>query len=443
MKRADHYLIQQVLDGEVSQEIFNDFQKRLREEPELKKLYEEYALLQHALSEEFEGSDGGERTPQTSARRSFKIPWMVAIAAVLACIAALGFYQPWNSQKSIVDVAILTFSVDAVWRIDGHSRTIGGATGIANGSVLHLTRGRAGVSVNPADTAMIEGPAELKFLSSDALFIAKGKAYFNLGTTGSGVTLMTPRLTRMGVGTRFGIEVPADGPDEILVSEGTVRIVSSATNESVLLTPGDAARVLAAGPIERFPADGRLFAKNLGKFKLGVSGPFDKSQWRLDFGNPAISGNRIDGENYAAFFRLSEPMPGPKSSILLATLDVGNPSKGAFHTDGWAGMSFFSKGAEVLFFGDAFGTKATWSLDVKQRTPVILPERPVVGPQVVTLRYDRRTGEVSLHKSGLPLGPPICAGIIPPSTEFDEIRLGASSAAALAVKSLTIRVDEE
>jgi hypothetical protein len=140
---------------------------------------------------------------------------------------------------------------------------------------------------------------------------------------------------------------------------------------------------------------------------------------------------------------LPEPLPGPGDSVLLATLDVGKPSEGEFHTDGWAGMSFFNKNVEILFFGDSFGTHTTWSLDVKQSVPVILPERPVTGPRMVTLRYDPRTGEVSLHEGGVPLGPVVCSGKIPPGSEFDEIRLGASSGAALAVKSLVIQVGGE
>ena len=144
-----------------------------------------------------------------------------------------------------------------------------------------------------------------------------------------------------------------------------------------------------------------------------------------------------------AAIRLPEPLPGPGDSVLLATLDVGKPSNGEFHTDGWAGMSFFSKNVEILFFGDSFGTHTPWSLDVKQSVPVILPERPVMGPRVVTLRYDPRTGAVSLHEGGVPLGPVICSGKIPPGSEFDEIRLGASSGAALAVKSLVIQVGGE
>lgn len=443
MKRADHYLVQQVLDGDVSRETFDGFQKRLREEPELAKLYEDYALLQHTLGEEFEGGHAAGVPPGEPTRRTFGLPAMLAIAAGLAFIAAVVFFHPWKPGHALEDVAVLTFSVDAVCRIEGASRTIGGATGVSSGTVLHLSHGRAGISLNPAVTAFVEGPAELTFHSSDSLHMARGRGYFKRGGTGGGLELTTPRLTAMDFGTEFGIEVPADGPDELLVSVGSVRIVANAGGEAVLLGAGDSVRVPVSGAIRRFPADDRAFAKGLGRFRSVVSGPFDKTRWRVDFGNPSITDNRIDGENYSAFLRLPEPVPGPGGSVLLATLDVGKPSMGEFHTDGWAGMSFFSEGREVLFFGDSFGTRSTWSLDVKQRVPVILPEQPVAGPRMVTLRYDPRTGDVSLHDGGVPLGQPICAGKIPPGGGFDEIRLGASSGAALAVKSLEIRVGGE
>lgn len=71
-----------------------------------------------------------------------------------------------------------------------------------------------------------------------------------------------------------------------------------------------------------------------------------------------------------------------------------------------------------------------------------MPEEPVVGPRAVTLRYDPRTGHVSLHSGGLPLSPPFCEGKIPAGTRFDKIRIGASAGAALTVNSLVIRVGE-
>lgn len=438
MKRNDHHLVQRVLDGDVTREAFDGFQQRLRDDPEFARLYEGYALLHHTLSEEYEDAhfDGRAMVP---ARRHRSIPAVVAAAALLALAAVLLWLQPWLHGKGEDDIAVVTFSVDAVWQIDGTSRNIGGATGVGKGCGLHLRQGRAGISLEPSVTAVIEGPADVEFLSENSLYLANGRGFFQRGGNGDGLTVTTPRLTAVDSGTEFGIEVPPNGPDELHVAKGRVRIVPKSGSDAVMLAAGDAARIPSSGAIMRFPSDGRHFADSLGRFHTVVSGPFKKSDWRMEFGNPSLSDNRIDGANFSAFLRLPRPEPSGGNTILLATLDVGKPAAGEFHTDGWAGMSFFSNGREVLFFGDSYGSKSTWSLDVKQHIPVILPEHPVAGPKVVTLRYDMRSGTVSLHEGGAPLKAPFCEGKLPAGIRFDEIRLGASAGAALAVSSLNIR----
>ena len=92
-----------------------------------------------------------------------------------------------------------------------------------------------------------------------------------------------------------------------------------------------------------------------------------------------------------------------------------------------------------LYFGPVgTGVRRTWSLDVKQQSPIILPGNPLVGPRTVTLRYDRKTGEVSLHEGRIPLRAAFCAGKLPAGTVFDELRIGASSIAGLTVRDLTV-----
>jgi hypothetical protein len=443
MKKTDHHLVQQVLDGEVTREAFDGFQQRLRAEPELVDLYGGYALLQHSLSEEFEGGPAPEHGQAVRSRRLAGIPVLLVFAAALAIAGTILWFQPFAGSNKGYDVAVVTFSVDAVWQFEGASRNLGGATGVDQGSKLHLRQGRAGISLEPSVTAVIEGPADVTFLAKDSLHLTQGRGFFTRGGTGGGLTITTPKLTAVDSGTEFGIDVPVAGPDELHVKAGKVEVVSKAGNESALLVAGDAVRVPATGPMERFAAGGRHFATGLGRFQTVLSAPFNRSDWRLEYGNPSFSDTRIEGANYAAFLQFPEPQPSGENSVLLATLEVGKPVGGEFHTDGWAGISFFSNGAEVLFFGDSFGTKPTWSLDVKQRIPVILPEQPLTGPRTVTLRYDRRSGEASLHDGGVPLKTPFCVGNLPAGTRFDEIRIGASSGAALTVNSLHVKVGGE
>lgn len=437
MKKQDHQLVQRVLDGDITPEDFKDFQDRMRGEPGLGNLYQEYALLHHTLSEEFEGGYPVEGLAPHGVGR---LLWpAMLVMAVVAVAAGMWWLRPWFQEDVPADVAVATFSVDAVWSFDGTTRNLGGATGVGSGSKLKLGQGRVSISLEPAVSAVIEGPAEVVFDSVDSLRLDRGRGYFHRGGTSGSLTVTTPRLTAVDSGTEFGLEVPGEGPDELHVTQGKVRVLSRKTNKEVMIEAGNAARVSDSGEIELMPSDGRPFAAGLGRFETLLTSPFEKSQWRSDYGFPAFSAQRIEGQNYAVFLPLGGPQPSGDNSVLLVTLGTGNPLGGEFHTDGWAGMSFFSKGEEVLFFGDSFGTKPTWSLDVKQRIPVILPEHPVAGPRTVTLRYDLRTGGVTLHDGGLPLKAPFCEGRLPPGSRFDEIRIGASAGAALTVTSLLIR----
>ncbi len=439
MKKSDHQLVQQALDGDLSQEMFARFQERLRGEPELVKLYESYVLLHHTLHEELGSGNGVSAAETESSRRGFRPAWLISAAVLMACVAGW-LLLPWIGKASADDVAVVTFSVDAGWELDGASRSLGGATGIGEGSTLHLRHGRASISFAPATTVLIEGPAEVTIPALNQLNLTSGRGYFQCRGTGGGLVVTTPRFTALDSGTEFWMDVGDRGNDVVQVIEGSVRISVISDGESMTLRAGDAIRIQSSGLIQRMPADGSPRSKDLGRFK-SIACPLEKSQWRVTYGNPEISDGRIDGKNYSVFHALSDADVG--STVMLATLDVGKSAEGEFHTDGWAGMSFFSGGREVLFFGDPFGAGSMWALDVKQGAPVIVPEHSVSGPGMMTLRYDSRTGAVSLHEGGVPLKPAFCSGKIVLGTRFDEIRVGASSGAALAVKSIQLRVSSE
>jgi hypothetical protein len=441
MKKADHQLVQQLLDGEMTPEDFAAFQQRLRSDPAFEKLYTEYALLHHTLSEEFDSARPGESSSSPPVRHAVRIAVWSIIAAAVLLVAFLWWFSPWSDRIGQGEpVAVVTFSVDAVWRIDGEAHNLGGATGVSRGGGLHLSQGRASISLEPSVLAVLEGPAAVTFDSPMSLHLAKGRGYFHHGGSGGGLIVTTPRFRVEVSGTEFGIEISPDDADELHVIDGRVTVVAASGGESLLLDAGEAVRVAGAGPMTKTRSDGRSFPTHLGRFRSVLSGPFVKSAWRIEYGAPSITGSRIEGSNYSAFLRLPEPVPGDEGTVMLATLETGKPAEGAFHTDGWAGMSFYSGGEELVFFGDSFGSRQSWGLDVKQRIPVIYPQEPVLGARLVTLRYDLRTGEVSLHEGTVPLKEPFCTGKIPAGTRFDEIRFGASAGAAFAVNSLEIRV---
>lgn len=441
MKKSDHHIIQEVLDGSISPDAFERFQERLRKEPDLSAQYREYALLHHSLSEEYEGQKPVGKIVAMPQRFS-PSKWTLVFAAAAAVVLAVTTLYQKNSlpAKPQPIVAAVRFSPDAVWQIEGSARNTGELLSLVPGETLKLIHGQASILPNPSATALIEAPSTLTFVSPGSLHLAQGQGRFRLDHADAHLEVTTPSMSAVDLGTEFGVVTQSDSPDELHVLEGKVNLRLNGKTEVHTLAAGQAGRVSSAEGIEQFPADARRFRSRLSPFNMVVQTPFVKSEWRKDYGMAAISNDRIDGENYSIFRRLPQPEPNAKNSILLATLEVKNPVNGNFHTDGWAGLSFFNKGTEILFFGDAFGPERTWALDVKQRTPIILPGKPVVGPKTVTLRYDSNSGEVSLHEGRMPLGPAFCSGKLPVGTTFDEVRIGASSSAALAVGSLTISV---
>lgn len=438
MKRADHHLVQQVLDGDIDREGFDEFQNRLRKESDLVDLYTDYALLHHTLYEDMEGA-GSLGAYQETSSHGLRIQAWAAAAVVLACCVAGWLGWRWLDRSFPDEAAVMTFSLDAAWHLEGTSRTSGGATGVKTGGTLELLHGRAAISLKPAVRAVIEGPAKVIVTSADSLHIEQGRGYFHRAGNGGGLTVTTPKLTVLDSGTEFGLETFPNVADELHVISGRLKVTSKSSGEGQMLLAGGAVKVSPTGLIETKPSDGRRFPSGLGRFTSVLSGDFTPEAWRIQHGAPSITPRRIEGANFAVFLRLPQIIPEDAEGVMLVTLEPGKAADAAFHTDGWAGMSFFHQGVEMLFFGDSFGTRPTWSLDVKQRIPVILPDPPVTGERVVTLRYDARSGEVTLHEGGLPLGNPFCRGKVPPGTRFDEIRIGASAGAAFAVNSLHIR----
>ncbi len=443
MTKRDHHLIQRVLDGAVSQEEFNAFQKRLRIEPDLAKLYGEYAVLHHSLLEEYEAvpHTGAVVIPPRS-RATRSLQWL-AVAAAIALIS-WGVITQMNLQDRVDRPAgYASFSMDSAWKTDGPAALANGSLALKVGNTLQLTQGQATLSIGASTRAFLDGPATMTIVSEQEIHLSKGRGRFVMAQAGDKLLVTSPLLSVEHIGTEFGVQADENGADQLHVFDGKVRMQLISTQQVAELVAGDASQVLSTGEVTRLRADLSHFRRGSTEFQTVMEGPLIKSQWRFPHGTASVSESIFEGENFSAFKTISLPRSETAGYVMLATLETAQPSVGTFHTDGWAGISFFDKGAEVLFFGDCFGASKTWALDVKQRSPIIIPEIPVVGPRTVTLCYQSSTGRVSLHQGGFPLSEPFCVGSLPIVTTFDEVRLGASSGAALAVRSLVIRTRDD
>lgn len=441
MKRADHHLVQQVLDGEISREGFDGFQRRLRDDPDLIKLYGSYASLNHSLNEELE--DGQADPLAASSRQSRLRAWRapLIVAAVLAIsFIAWSLPQWFYGGKNSGNVAIASFSIDAAWRIDGPSKILGGTTALSTDSVLHLQAGRASISLKPSDSLIVEGPASLRIPSAESIEILNGKCLVQQSGRNHKLTVSTPQFAKITSGNCFGIFIdPEQKSDEVHIIEGNLEVLPRHESNTTQLVKGDAVRSVNGAATTRLPQQTRTFPNRLDRFNSLPLMPFRKSDWRASYGNPNMTDSRIEGANFAIMRKFQSPLPLKENSVLLVTLQCAEPTTGKFHSDGWAGMSLFSKGTEMVFLGDPYGSGPSWGLDVKNAEPPSPRITNTAGSATMTIRYDSGAGLISLHEGGLPLKPAIYSGKIPSGTRFDELRLGASAGAALSVTSLQVR----
>jgi hypothetical protein len=440
MKRDDHHLIQRLLDGQLGPKEFHNLQQRLRQEPELLSLYQDYAALHHSLCEEY-AEMPFRRMPHP--RRS---QWWIVLGstAAAAAVLLLSFLilnnaNPQGSPTPSTSLARVTFSHDASWEIEGQFHPLEEGIALMQGGTVRLTQGQAKWTLNSSATALIHGPSALTYEADDRLRLHHGSGRFRLDAPGRKLEVATPSMTAIDLGTEFALAVYENEPDELHVIEGKVQMMPLGKNDGPILLPGQAGRVTASQSIERFPADASRFARQLSEFQTISASPFRPGQWRVTHGQANIAGESLTGQDFMAFLELPEALPSPESPILLATLRVEEPLSGSFHTEGWSGMSFYAGEEELLFFGDSHGPETTWSIDGKQGQPVTLPPSPLSGPREITLRYDFNTGNVTLHEGSATLPAAFCHGQIPPGTRFDRIRLGASPEAALHVSAYHIR----
>lgn len=461
--KSDHDLIQQVLDGSISHEGFKTFQMRLRNEPEMLGLYREYALLHHTLCEEFEGRQIARTACPTPRLASRALAITAGLASAAAVVLLVNLLKRPGTPAPTVSAAIaraeVTFSEDAVWTIKGNHQATGQKAAVERGAILRLQQGQARLTLGGGAAAVIDGNTELEYLSDESLRLGHGRGRFRVDGRDRHLAVSTAALTAVDLGTEFGMLSQPGKPDEVHVFEGRVQLNLPFATEGPVLGAGDAARVLDRKTLERMPVAMPRFPASAPEFTRILEDRFDTAAgenqtlngrnpnqglgfWRVSSGEPHIGNGRLEGGNFTAFCKLPARCLSREHPVLLATMETTEPLKGRFHTEGWAGMSFYQEGRELLFFGDGFGGEMTWAIDVKQGLPVLLPENRVVGQRTVTLCYNRNTGAASLHEGSLPLGPAFVTGTLPAGIGFDEIRIGASEEAVLALRSLTVRTGD-
>ena len=218
-------LLLQLIEGTIERQDFLHLQAELGRNPEARREYSELLALDHLLAEKFgapqrifASTEPSDELPQP---RRFRLVGFIkpllaisSAAAVVALILSVGF------PKKSFPVA-LESSVDSRFRVNNAE----GGTILRIGQTLDVERGIVAADLSPYTKVFAEGPAQLRLLDLHGnVEMLEGKAYFEVSPGGSGFQIHCPAGVIRDIGTKFGVDVKANGFVETRVMEGQVRI---------------------------------------------------------------------------------------------------------------------------------------------------------------------------------------------------------------------------
>ena len=213
-------------------------------------------------------------TPASLPRRKWKT--LAIAAAILLPITATGLIRLMTgsmSNPSAVTVSIgdtvlnrsavpqhpestqcrLAVAIDAVWTMP-EDASLAAPNEISTGP-HSLKAGTIQLNLGTGVKVAIEAPAEFDILSDSKLELTRGKICAAVDHGGTGLTVATPDMTAVDLGTEFAMDVTAINGSHLEVLKGSVRAETSpATGDTVAQTLSANQAVLV------MPASGRIQA---------------------------------------------------------------------------------------------------------------------------------------------------------------------------------------
>ncbi|NNC88400.1 MAG: FecR domain-containing protein [Akkermansiaceae bacterium] len=454
-RRDDELLIQGVFDHDVTETDFEQLEARLRDEPELRELYHEYARLNHALCEEFEGrAHLEERLRSLRDAPPERETWVRSVLSAAAILMLLAVAAYFIGVRPYHGMATVSYGPETVATI-AHANGTTHEGRLRKGSRLVLKHGTAQLELPSGVRAVVEGPATVEGAGRNALKLESGRAWFRVPSGAEGFTCSTPALAIKDLGTEFGVIAAPGGQEEVQVLEGRVRVHPHHRPGEIRELEAGQGLAWSGGQFA-LPRAASRFVTSLPKKRIIMSDDFSEPNdtalhgkrpdagagpWIVTAGTPLILDESVDsaGTPSTAFVAIDTTLLDEVNHILLVTIDTGEPDSRVFHSGGWAGVSLFAESKEHLFVGDPYGPETRWSLH-PFHGEVAPSDPPLHGKQVVTLRYDFRTGLAEMFHGHKSRGPVLARATIAPGVHFDQLRIGNGEGGDLAVRLLRASV---
>lgn len=180
-----------------------------------------------------------------------------AVAAAALLFIAIGAWLPLDRADAAPPAPVqLVASTNAQWSDPEMELSL--RAGDLPAGALRLDSGSAEFRFLHGATAVLLGPAEVRFTGPDALFVHSGQVLCRCPTERSRITLTTPTTQVIDLGTEFAVAVaPEAGATQVAVISGAVQIGATATT---VLRTGESAKVDRARVLTLTPLPEATFA---------------------------------------------------------------------------------------------------------------------------------------------------------------------------------------
>lgn len=226
--------------------------RRFAELMQLTAMLSDDAILEGSM-ETLPKSPSIERQRERTWNRSV-IPVLLAVCAAILLMVYWPDFRGGDAGTNLAElldegVAVVTQSYDARWSGE-NPLTIG--TCVSPGAVT-LESGLIQLEFYRGAVVVVEGPAELEFVSADQLICRRGRLRAHVPPQAEGFAVLSPNVELVDLGTEFGMDVAGDGSALVHVYDGKVELYESGTNREAStrleFNQNEGASVSASGEI--------------------------------------------------------------------------------------------------------------------------------------------------------------------------------------------------
>jgi ferric-dicitrate binding protein FerR (iron transport regulator) len=385
-RELEHHL-QNLFDGRLEGQAFEDLQQELRDNPAARKAYREHLHLHQALKFRSKGVDMLNVVPmdlvvKRRERRLLRTSALAAAAVVAMGAMVMALIAARKPQPTLTFNTAPGTDIGISHALTGEDAPNGFV--LEPGSRLKVLNGTVELEFASGVRGIVRGPADMTLQREDLLDLASGTVWFEVPAKAVGFKVNTPDLVLTDLGTEFGIISEPNFLDEVHVFDGKVEVCSRhGLKKKELLKAGQARYAGPAGRWKETPVRRDHFLAELPTKKIepAVISTEDSSTSQLAYADDASASDLLHGltpvttgwnlGNNADPKELTDGIHGAGFGQV-----PGDPVQGAWTTVGATTEYHLGKGSKGLGYditsilsiadwnGAGFGNQA-WTVEVK------------------------------------------------------------------------------